>query len=85
MSQTLASRSRSEESEEMHSRSGFACSIRRESGSKRRKVREWARDGPRRIGAKQRDCDGKQQPQWTSRAHGANELNKEREDLGECQ
>ena len=45
------------------------------------------RRGPRLIGAKWRDCDGKQQPQWTSRAHGAgvNGLNKETEEPGECQ
>ena len=45
------------------------------------------RHEPRRSGAKQRDCDGKQQPQWTSRAHGAgaNGLNLEAKRPGECQ
>ena len=44
------------------------------------------RRGPRRTGAKQRDCDDKQQPQWTS-AHGAgaNGLKKETEEDGKCQ
>ena len=44
------------------------------------------RRGPRRTGAKWRDCDGKQQPQWTSRAHGAmaNGLKRETEEPGEC-
>ena len=45
---------------------------------------EGQRRGPRRTGAKRRDCDGKQQPQWTSRAHGAgaNRLKKEIKEPG---
>ena len=45
------------------------------------------RRGPRRSGAKQRDCDGKKQPQLTSRAHGAaaNGLKREIEEPGGCQ
>ena len=52
-----------------------------------RKSGRGQRRGPRRTGAKQRDCDGKQQPHLTSRAHGArkNGLNKEAEKHGECQ
>ena len=40
-----------------------------------------------RTGAKHRDCDGKQQPQLTSRVHGARTigLNLEAEKPGECQ
>ena len=44
--------------------------------------------GPRRTGAKQRDCDGKRRPQLTSHALGARKeggLNWETERPGECQ
>ena len=50
-------------------------------------VKEDLREGVEETGAKQRDFDGKQQPQWTSRAHGAgaNGLKKETEEPGKCQ
>ena len=39
------------------------------SGKSRSGPETWAKT----TGAKRRDCDGKQQSQWTSRAHGKGE------------
>ena len=54
-----------DESEESHSHKGF------QSGSMRRKVREWARDVGQDGLVPSRDCDGKRRPQLTSHVHGA--------------
>ena len=59
-------------------------------GSRREHAQEKSGSGPetwaRRTGARWRDCDGKQQPHLTSRAHGArkNGLNQEAEKPREC-
>ena len=75
-----------DECEGKHIQRGFAWESRRESRveARARKSGRGQRRGPRRTGAKQRDCDGKQQPHLTSRAHGArkNGLNKEAEKHG---
>ena len=44
-----------------------------QNGSTHRKVREWARDVGQEglVPTGETDCDGRQQSQWTSRAHGA--------------
>ena len=77
-----------DESEEMHGRREFARESQRECPERKHAQESRGvgqRRGPRRTGAKWRDCDGKQQPQWTSRAHGAraNGLKKETEEPGE--